>query len=224
MLRYALVCSLVAATPCRAQIALEASPFVGTYQPTGAVPQAPPFQPTPCDQSGGGIVVGDLRKEASTEGLFGLSDPPNAAARYTFGGRLALWMGNWVGVEGSVRTGNTEFISPRLCADGTYRASYPFLATDARLLVRLLSVSRARLYVLGGPALVRYTADAAQYVSSSTGYGAVVGVALLVRLTSLVSFRADLEDTRYSYEWEQAPTGTRWQNDIALTLSLSLRS
>lgn len=199
----ALLAGLLFATPVHAQSKLEFSPFVGAYMPTRALL---------ADTTGATAFF-----ETSSDVVFGV--------------RLAYWLSNRFGIEGSLGLSPTEthlFSASSTTSDLNFRAT-AFMA-DIRGRVDVTNPSApTRLHLSGGLAYTRSSnslfslADEIGSFNFKTSIGVVFGVGVSRRIASGVDLRIDAEDRIYSTDFEGAGTTnikSRTQHDFIFATGL----
>jgi hypothetical protein len=145
------------------------------------------------------------------------------------GGRFVLWLPPRFGIEGSftsTRSGlnatHTENGTAFLTADTAARV----INVSTRLLVRLTrSEARTSVHLGLGASLVRSGGAAYQNLGSATHVAGLWGVGFAFKLVPRVALQFDAEDRVYHalFAGFGDRTETRLQNDLVMSLGLSVR-
>jgi hypothetical protein len=150
------------------------------------------------------------------------------------GGRVTRWLSRRVAVEGSVGYATSEVSggSNAFAVTGGVSSGPSAYAVTGGVSL-LVSVkpraSGASVYFTGGVGAVAHGGDVYVNFVGTTGWGPVVGVGARWRAGPSLAIRAGLEDYLYNFSPHdpsgvaEGPTGTHFQNDLVISLGLSVR-
>jgi hypothetical protein len=194
----------VVMTPCAGQF--EVTGYAGGYAPTAYV------------MSGAGFICTAGEVSGSNCG-----SPVKQETAPVMGGRVTDWLSTRVAVEGSF-----GYAPSGVPVQG--RSAYIMTGGVSLLVSVKPRASGASVYFTGGVGAVAHGGDWYVAMLGTTGWGPVVGVGARLRAGPSLAIRAGLEDYLYNFSPHDppgvfgGPTGTQFQNDLVLSLGLSVSS
>ncbi len=200
--------ALLAAAPALGQPAVEITPTMGVYIPTGNLVEQQ-------------IYVDNDAVTAELDHKSGLA----------IGGRVTVWLPTGIGLEGSylyAMSDARESASFGGLSGSASEDAHVGLGA-AKLLYKLGAVPAAPMtFHLGvGLAVISHGGKYWDLVNvdGTTDVGGVIGLGASLHLPGMVAIRVDAEDYIYSAKFDEqgAETDSKMQNDLMLTVGLAIK-
>ncbi|HKK07894.1 MAG TPA: outer membrane beta-barrel protein [Gemmatimonadota bacterium] len=197
-----LLAVLAYAGPVRAQQgSVEVTPFGGLYLPTA-----------------------DLATEFNGVAI----TPEKQKTAFVFGARVAGWVTQAVGIEGSFGYALSD-VKTDVSTGSVSSNANVWLADLALLYAFPMQSDVASVFVKVGPTLVGHVgSDTWDGFSGRTDIGGMGGVGVRFQVAPTVGIRVDAEDHIFSAKFKEDATGfesgAKLQNDLMLTAGVSIRA
>lgn len=141
-----------------------------------------------------------------------------------FGGRVAVWVSERIGVEGSFgfAPSGVKAETPLGSAD----TSASIVMASGRVLIGLPSSGNTSYHLIVGGGIVSHGGAGYEGATGKTDIGGVVGAGARIKVGPSLRLRLDLEDNLFSAKFKEPISGletdSKFQNDLVISLGLAI--